>query len=260
MTVSLLASAGGREGDNSCGRTASTDGDDGCVTVKATGGGGAWSVTSYSGEQIPSIQPSWSPGSSSFLFRSKMAWKKRKKKWECTYTNGNVITFNREAPSQAHTLPKVLRFWGGGLVLKPPLSSREFIQHPFSILPHSPAAWTWEAAPRLCFRDSYWATTQKLIFNFQHPHTHTHRAVKVWHKRQTWGYCISYLRGEAMWPGSISQQPLIVARKAAVFFVFFSPPPFKNLQHSSAFKAPQSNRQSSSVVVLWLWEQHGGVN
>lgn len=33
-----------------------------------------WNVTSYSGEQIPSIHSNWSPGNSSFLFRSKMAW------------------------------------------------------------------------------------------------------------------------------------------------------------------------------------------
>lgn len=37
--------------------------------------GEAWSVTSYNGAQIPLIHSSWSPGNSSFLFRSKMAWK-----------------------------------------------------------------------------------------------------------------------------------------------------------------------------------------
>lgn len=40
-------------------------------TMKA---GEARSVTSYSGAQIPSIHSSCSPGNSSFLFRSKMAW------------------------------------------------------------------------------------------------------------------------------------------------------------------------------------------
>ena len=110
-------------GDNGCGRTASTDGDDGCVTVKATGGGGgAWSVTSYSGEQIPSIQPSWSPGNSSFLFRSKMAWKHTHTHTHThTSKSENAFTPTETCDRQTHT-PTPCCFFGGVLKTSPQLA------------------------------------------------------------------------------------------------------------------------------------------
>lgn len=76
--IACVSRVGGWGGwRNSRGRTATADVRGGCVTSVAQWrpeSSKSWSVTSYSGAQIPSIHSSWSPGNSSFLFRSKMAW------------------------------------------------------------------------------------------------------------------------------------------------------------------------------------------